>query len=81
MLTRFLNNHVLANLAFTVVLIMGALTYASLPREQDPTINFNWIEISTLMPGASAEDIEKQITDILEDAVDNLSDVRFVSSN
>ena len=81
MLQRFLSNHVLANLAFVVVLAMGILSYLSLPREQDPTINFNWIEITTLMPGASAEDIEKQITDVLEDAVDNLSDVRFVSSN
>lgn len=81
MLERFLANHVLANLTFAVVLVMGILTYASLPREQDPTINFNWIEITTIMPGASAEDIEKQITDVLEDAVENISDIRFVSSN
>ncbi len=81
MLIRFLQNHVLANLTFIVVLVVGALTYLSLPREQDPTINFNWIDITTVFPGASAEDVEKQVTDVLEDAVAKLSDVRFVSSN
>ena len=81
MLARFLSNHVLANLTFAVVLVMGVLTYLSLPREQDPTINFNWIEIITFLPGASAEDIAKQITDVLEDAVADIADVRFVSSN
>ena len=81
MLARFLSNHVLANLTFAVVLVMGALTYLSLPREQDPTINFNWIEITVVMPGASAEDIEAQVTDVIEDALDNVDDVRFISSN
>jgi len=80
MLERFLDNHVLANLTFAVVLIMGVLTYLDLPREQDPTINFNWIDITTVLPGASAEDIEKQITDVLEDGIRKVSDIRFVSS-
>ncbi|MDX1605221.1 MAG: efflux RND transporter permease subunit, partial [Candidatus Competibacterales bacterium] len=60
MLARFLGNHVLANLTFAVVLVMGTLSYATLPRQQDPSINFNWIEITTLYPGAAAEDVEKQ---------------------
>ncbi|MDX1656299.1 MAG: efflux RND transporter permease subunit, partial [Candidatus Competibacteraceae bacterium] len=81
MLARFLSNHVLANLTFAVVLTVGSLSYLNLPREQDPTVNFNWIDITTLYPGASAEDVEKQVTDVLEDAVAGLSDVRFVSSN
>ncbi|MCP5424558.1 MAG: efflux RND transporter permease subunit [Gammaproteobacteria bacterium] len=81
MLSRFLNNHVLANLSFAVVLVVGTLSYLNLPREQDPTINFNWLDITTVLSGASAEDVEKQVTDILEDAVRKVSDVRFVSSN
>lgn len=52
-----------------------------MPREQDPTINFNWIQITTLYPGASTPDVEKQVTDIIEDAIRNVSDVKFVSSN
>jgi len=81
MLYRFLNNHVLANLVFVLVLILGLTAYTTLPRQQDPDINFNWIVITAIMPGASATDIEKRITDPLEDAIDDLSDIKFVSSN
>lgn len=80
-LARFYQNHVLANLLFVLVLVMGALSYFSLPREQDPSINFNWIQVTTIFPGASAEDVEKLVTDPIEDALRKISDVRFVSSN
>lgn len=81
MLYRFLNNHVLANLVFVLVLIIGVVAYFTLPRQQDPDINFNWIVMTTVMPGASATDIEKRITDPLENVIDDLSDIKFVSSN
>lgn len=81
MLTRLLNNHVLANLSFVLVLVVGVLAYVQLPRQQDPTINFNWIAITTALPGASAQDVELRVTNPLEQAVRNISDIRFVSSN
>lgn len=52
-----------------------------MPRQQDPTINFNWISIITALPGASAEDVEDRITDPIEDAINGISDINFVSSN
>ena len=79
--SRFLQNHVLANLTFVLVLILGFLSYWHMPREQDPSINFNWIQISTIYPGAATSDVEKQVTDVLEDAIRNVSDIKFVSSN
>ena len=79
--SRLLQNHVLANLLFVLVLVIGALSYVLLPRQQDPTINFNWIDISTFLPGATASDVEKRVTDPLEDAIRNVADIKFVSSN
>lgn len=81
MLNKFLNNHVLANLTFALVLVIGTISYLTLPRQKDPDINFNWIVVTTLMPGASASDVEKQITDPLEDALKTLGDIKFISSN
>ncbi len=81
MFLRFLQNHVLANLFFLLVLVLGTLSYLSMPREQDPAVNFNWIQITTSLPGASAIDIEKRITDPLEEVIRSVSDIRFVSSN
>ena len=79
-LQRLLQNHVLANATFVVVLLVGVLTYFKMPRAQDPEINFNWISIVTRLPGASAEDVEKLVTDPLEEAIQQVADIKFVSS-
>jgi multidrug efflux pump subunit AcrB len=76
----FLTNHPLANIAFVVVIAMGLLSYAGMPREQDPEINFNWVNISTVLPGASAADVEDRVTNPLEDSLRNVQDIRFVVS-
>ncbi len=80
-LKRLLQHHVLANLTFVLVLVMGFLSYYSMPKEKDPTINFNWIQISTFLPGAAAEDIEKRITQPLEEGIAKVSDIHFISSS
>ncbi len=78
---RLIQNHPLANIAFAVVLVMGALAYLAMPREQDPEINFNWVMVTAVLPGASAEDVEKRVTKPLEDAIKGVADVRFVMSS
>ncbi|MCU0765833.1 MAG: efflux RND transporter permease subunit [Gammaproteobacteria bacterium] len=80
MLAAFLRNHPLANLTFGLVLVAGFLAYGMLPRQQDPTINFNWIVVTTVLPGASAQDVEKKVTDPLEDAIRSIGNIKFVSS-
>lgn len=78
---RFLSNHVLANVTFVLVLVMGITAYSLMPRQQDPTVNFNWIEIVTALPGAAPADMERRVTDPLERAVRKVDDIRFVSSS
>jgi multidrug efflux pump subunit AcrB len=81
LLEKLLANHPFANVTFAVVLVLGAFSYASLPREQDPEINFNWVSITTTLPGASAEDVEKKVTEPLEDAIQQVSDIRYILSS
>ncbi len=81
LLQRFYANHVLANLVFVLVLGLGAVAYTQLPRAKDPEINFNWISVIVFLPGAAAVDVERRVTDPLEDAIRaNVQDIRFVSS-
>jgi multidrug efflux pump subunit AcrB len=80
-LRALLANHPFANVTFAVVLVVGLMSYAILPREQDPEINFNWVNITTILPGASAEDVEKRVTKPLEDAVATVGDIKFIASN
>ncbi len=80
MYKSLLTNHPLVNILFTVVLVMGATSYMEMPREQDPEINFNWVMVTTVLPGASAEDVEELVTGPLEDALRNVQDIRWVIS-
>ncbi len=79
-LRRLIENHVLTNLIFVLVLGLGLIIYLDLPREQDPTVNFNWVQVTTFLPGASARDVEQKVTDILEESIEKIQDIKFVSS-
>lgn len=81
LLRALISNHPLANIFFVVVIAMGLMAYLSMPREQDPEINFNWVNITTVLPGASAEDVEERVTNPLEDAIRTVQDVRWVVSS
>jgi len=75
-----IRNHPLANITFVVVLLMGVMAYLNMPREQDPEINFNWLIVTSVLPGAAAEDVEKKVTQPMEEAVAKIGDIRFISS-
>nr|CAX83945.1 Acriflavin resistance protein [uncultured bacterium] len=81
MLRFLLTNHVFANLAFLLVIVLGFLAYGLLPRQQDPDMNFNWINVVTALPGGSAEDVETLVTQPLEEALLAVRDRRFVMSS
>ena len=78
---RFLSNHVLANLTFALVILLGILAYLDMPRAKDPELNFNWVNIFTVFPGAAAIDVEKRVTEPIEDALRrSVRDIKFVNS-
>lgn len=81
LLAALIRNHPLANITFVVVILLGLYSYASMPREQDPEINFNWVNINVALPGASASDVENRLTNPLEDALRNVQDIKFVASS
>ncbi|WP_293303514.1 efflux RND transporter permease subunit [Allomuricauda sp.] len=63
-----------------VILFLGASAYFSMPRESFPEIKETKIYISSLYPGNTAEDIEKLITDPLEDELKTVSNVVEITS-
>lgn len=60
--------------------VLGVYAYLNLPREQDPSINFNWVQVITAWPGASALDVERRITIPLEEGLSKVTDIKFISS-
>ena len=80
MFAKLLQNHTLTNLTFLLVLVLGWMSYQQLPREQDPSINFNWVQVWAYWPGATAPDVATRITKPLENGIKRVADVKFVSS-
>ena len=66
--------------AIFLILVLGISAYFNMPREDFPEIKETKIYVSTLYPGNTAEDIEKLITDPLEDQLKGLSGVIEITS-
>ncbi|WP_445383391.1 efflux RND transporter permease subunit [Robiginitalea sp. IMCC43444] len=63
-----------------IFLFIGLSSYFSMPREDFPEVEETKIYISTVYPGNTAEDIERLITDPLEDRLKNVSNLVELTS-
>ncbi|MFK5972915.1 MAG: efflux RND transporter permease subunit [Flavobacteriaceae bacterium] len=63
-----------------IFLYLGFTSYLAMPREDFPEIVETKVYISTPYPGNTAEDIERLITDPLEDRLKNVSNVVEITS-
>jgi multidrug efflux pump subunit AcrB len=69
------------HLILLFVFILGGTSLYKMNRTGYPAVDFGMIIISTVYPGASAEDIELKITNKIEEKLSNLSDIKRVSSS
>jgi len=63
-----------------LILYLGISAYFTMPRENFPEINETKIYVSSVYPGNTAEDIEKLITNPLEDRLKSVSNVVEITS-
>lgn len=75
-----INNKTTMYVLITLILILGTGAYFSMPRENFPEIKETKIYISSIYPGNTAEDIEKLITDPIEDKLKTVSNVVEITS-
>ncbi len=63
-----------------VIFYLGIAAFFNMPRESFPEVNETKIYVSSIFPGNTAEDIEKLITDPLEDKLKTVSNVVDITS-
>lgn len=63
-----------------VIFYLGIAAFFSMPRESFPEVNITKIFVTSIFPGNTAEDIEKLITDPLEDKLKTVSNVVEITS-
>lgn len=70
----------LVNLLTLAVFILGYMALRALPRDVMPQVDFNYVTIKVLYPGASAVEVEKQVTVLVEDALKGVKGIKRVIS-
>jgi len=75
-----INNKTTIYVLMILILFSGISAYFSMPRESFPEVKETKIYINSVFPGNTAEDIEKLITDPLEEKLKTVSNVIEITS-
>ena len=71
---------IMTTLCFVAVIILGLFSLVKLPIDLFPDIDTNTIMVITMYPGASAEDIEQNVTKPLENSLNSVEHLKHISS-
>ncbi len=77
----FIHRPIFAWVIALVIMLAGILTLTKMPVAQYPTIAPPTVTISATYPGASAETVENTVTQIIEQQMNGLDGLRYISSN
>ncbi|CAL2086023.1 efflux RND transporter permease subunit [Tenacibaculum sp. 190524A05c] len=75
-----INNKTTIYVLMVIILFSGISAFLSMPRENFPEIKETKIYVNSIFPGNTAEDIEKLITDPLEEKLKTVSNVTKINS-
>jgi HAE1 family hydrophobic/amphiphilic exporter-1 len=71
---------VLVNLIFLLLMVAGVQFARRIPVDLFPDISFNNSEILTVWAGASPQEVERLVTQKLEDEIENISGIKEIMS-
>ena len=77
----FIDRPVFAWVVALVIMLAGGLSILQLPIEQYPSIAPPSVQIEATYPGASAETVENTVTQVIEQEMNGLDYLRYMSSN
>lgn len=77
----FIQRPVFATVCSLVVVFLGLLAAPSLPIAQFPDISPTQVVVTSNYPGADAETVESGVTNILEEEINGVAGMRYISSS
>lgn len=72
---------VVASVISLLLVAFGVVSYERLSLREYPDIDPPLVSVQTNYPGASAEVVERQITEIIEDRISGVEGIRFIESS
>ena len=77
---KAVNNPVTTALVFIAMAIFGVFSLINISLDRFPKFDANVIMVMSSYPGASAEDIETNLTKVLENSLNGVSDLKDITS-
>ena len=77
---KAVNNPVTTSLVFIAMAIFGIFSLINISLDRFPKFDANVVMVMSSYPGASAEDIETNLTKVLENSLNGVSDLKNLSS-
>ena len=77
---KAVNNPVTTALVFITLAIFGVFSLVNISLDRFPKFDANVVMVMSSYPGASAEDIETNLTKVLENSLNGVSDLKNISS-
>ncbi|MDE5568528.1 MAG: efflux RND transporter permease subunit, partial [Muribaculaceae bacterium] len=71
---------IMTTLCFVAVVILGLFSLSTLPIDLYPDIDTNTLMVMTTYQGASAQDIEQNVTRPLENVLNSVNDLKHITS-
>lgn len=82
MLTRLvLKNYQITLAVFVMIALLGINAFINMPRSEDPPLSGAFFYAVAVYPGASPNDMEQLVVEPLEEALNELDDVKHFSSS
>ena len=77
---KAVNNPVTTSLVFIAMAIFGVFSLINISLDRFPKFDANVVMVMSSYPGASAEDIETNLTKVLENSLNGVSDLKDMTS-
>ncbi|MFT6261431.1 MAG: multidrug efflux pump subunit AcrB [Bermanella sp.] len=76
-----IRNHQLTWLVSAILILLGLVSYFTMPRAEDPQLDFPMSNIIVVNPGTTPSDMESLIVDPIEDVLNELEGVEEIKAN
>ncbi len=76
-----INNHQMTYLVISILVLLGIVSYMTMPRAEDPQLDFPMVSVLVVNPGTNPKDMESLVVDPIESAVNELEDIKVIKTN
>lgn len=76
-----IQNHQFTTVLIILLVMSGVVSFVTMPRSEDPRVSPPGTTVIIVYPGATPEDVEELIVDPVEEAINELEDIKEITSS